>query len=68
MSATATYAVTGMTCGHCELSVQEEIAELGGVLEVRADHAAGTVTVTSADPLDRAAVAAAVESAGYTLS
>ena len=37
-----------MTCGHCELSVREEIAELAGVLEVRADHATGRVTVTSA--------------------
>jgi copper chaperone CopZ len=65
---TATYAVTGMTCGHCEQSVQEEVGELGGVLEVTADHTTGQVTVTSAEPLDRAAVAAAVEEAGYALT
>jgi copper chaperone CopZ len=65
---TATYRVTGMTCGHCEMSVQEEIAELGGVTEVHADHMTGVVTVTSAEPLDTAAVAAAVEEAGYALS
>ena len=52
-----TYAVAGMTCAHCELSVQEEIGELEGVLEVSADHATGRVTVTSAEPLDPAAVA-----------
>jgi copper chaperone len=68
MSATATYAVAGMTCDHCELSVQEEIGELDGVLEVHADHAAARVTVTSAEPLDPAAVAAAVEEAGYSLT
>jgi copper chaperone len=68
MTSTTTYDVNGMTCGHCELSVQEEIAELDGVLEVRADHAAGRVTVTSAEPLDPAAVAAAVEEAGYSLA
>ena len=65
---TTTYDVTGMTCGHCEMSVQEEVGELEGVLEVRADHAAGRVTVTSAEPLDLAAVAAAVEEAGYSVA
>jgi copper chaperone len=68
MSTTTTYAVTGMTCGHCELSVREEIAELDGVLDVTADHATGQVVVTSAQPLDDAAVAAAVEEAGYALA
>jgi len=65
---TTTYAVTGMHCDHCELSVQEEIAEIEGVLEVRADHATGQVTVTSAAPLVPAEVAAAVDEAGYSLS
>ena len=68
MTTTATYDVRGMTCGHCELSVQEEISELDGVLEVRAEHTLGAVTVTSAEPLDPAAVAAAVEEAGYSLA
>ena len=68
MSVTATYAVAGMTCGHCEMSVQEEVAELDGVLDVRADHQTGEVTVTSAAPLDPTALAAAVEEAGYTLA
>jgi copper chaperone CopZ len=63
-----TYDVTGMTCGHCELSIQEEVAELDGVVEVRAEHATGRVTVTSTESLDPAAVAAAVEEAGYSLS
>ena len=64
---TATYHVVGMTCGHCELSVQEEVGELGGVLSVLADRTTGRVTVTSAEPLDPAALAAAVEEAGYAL-
>ena len=68
MSATTTYAVAGMTCAHCEQSVQEEIGALEGVLEVSADHATGRVTVTSTEPLDPAAAAAAVEEAGYTLT
>jgi copper chaperone len=67
MTTTTTYDVTGMTCGHCELSVQEEVGELEGVLEVKADHTTGQVIVTSAVPLDRSALAAAVEEAGYSL-
>jgi len=68
MMISTSYDVSGMTCGHCELSVQEELAELGGVLQVRADHVTGKVTVTSAEPLDVTAVAAAVEEAGYALT
>jgi copper chaperone CopZ len=68
MNTTTTYAVAGMTCGHCELSVREEVGEIQGVLEVSADHATGQLTVTSSEPLDPAAVAAAVEEAGYSLT
>jgi copper chaperone len=64
---TTEYAVTGMTCGHCELSVREEVGELPGVTEVSADHTTGRVVVTSTEPLDAAAVRSAVEEAGYTL-
>ena len=64
----ATFAVTGMHCEHCELSIQEEISELEGVLDVRADHRTGQVTVTSTAPLDPAALAAAVDEAGYSLA
>lgn len=68
MSQTTTFTVVGMTCGHCEASVREEVGELPGVEQVQASHESGTVVVTSAAPLDRAAVAAAVEEAGYTLA
>ena len=64
----ATFVVTGMHCDHCELSIQEEISELEGVVEVRADHRTGQVTVTSTAPLDPAAVATAVDEAGYSLA
>ena len=63
-----TYTVTGMTCGHCEASVREEIGEIAGVQQVEASHETGRVVVTSDGPLDPAAVAAAVEEAGYSLS
>lgn len=67
MSASTTYTVAGMTCGHCEASVREEIGEIAGVTAVEASHETGRVVVTSDGPLDPAAVAAAVEEAGYRM-
>ena len=69
MSAT-TYPVTGMTCGHCVTAVTEEVSALPGVTGVDIDLVPGgtsQVTVTSQEPLDRTAVAAAVDEAGYQL-
>lgn len=68
MSNIATYTVTGMTCGHCVASVTEEISEIPGVTQVDVDLGSGRVEVTSDTPLDRAAVAAAVDEAGYELA
>jgi copper chaperone CopZ len=64
---TSTYKVTGMSCGHCEISVSEEVSALEGVGEVRASAATGLVTVVSAAELDEEAVRAAVGEAGYEL-
>jgi copper chaperone CopZ len=60
-----TYTVSGMTCGHCVGAVSSEISRLDGVTDVRVDLADGTVTITSERPLSDAAVAAAVDEAGY---
>ncbi len=65
---TASWTVTGMTCGHCVASVTEEVSALPGVEDVQVDLATGEVVVTSEAPLDRASVAAAVEEAGYALA
>ena len=64
----ATYTVTGMTCGHCVSSVTEEVSEIPGVESVDVVLETGAVTVTSAEPVDEAAVRAAVEEAGYQLA
>ncbi|WP_433356450.1 heavy-metal-associated domain-containing protein [Microtetraspora malaysiensis] len=63
--ATTTYTVKGMTCGHCVSSVKEEVGEVAGVTGVEVDLATGLVTVDSEGPVDAAAIAAAVEEAGY---
>ncbi|MDQ0753295.1 copper chaperone CopZ [Streptomyces africanus] len=64
---TTVYKVSGMTCGHCEGAVSQEISALSGVTAVTAVAETGEVTVTSATPLDEEAVRAAVDEAGYEL-
>lgn len=60
------YTVEGMNCGHCEMSVKEEIGEIAGVSTVEASHETGQVSVTGENFTDEQ-VAAAVEEAGYTV-
>lgn len=60
------YQVTGMTCGHCEMSVREEVGEVAGVEEVEVSAQTGKLVVSSSGEIDDAKVLAAVEEAGYT--
>ena len=55
--------VEGMHCDHCLAAVETALDELGGVWARASlpDH----VRVLSKDPIDHAALAEAVESAGY---
>jgi copper chaperone len=59
-----TYAVRGMTCEHCRVAVRQEVGAVAGVAAVDVDLLAGQVTVEG-DDVSPAAVAAAVEEAGY---
>lgn len=59
--------ISGMTCGHCAMSVTKELSKLDGAAEVKVDPQAGTATLEVADSVAGDAVAAAVEEAGYTL-
>lgn len=68
MSTQSTYTVVGMTCAHCVQAVSEEVAKVDGVTAVDVDLDSGRVEVTSEGPLDDAAVAAAVDEAGYELA
>ncbi|MGW0963875.1 heavy-metal-associated domain-containing protein [Streptomyces gelaticus] len=64
---TTVYQVSGMTCGHCEGAISEEISGIEGVTSVKAVASTGQVTVVSAAPLADEAVRAAVDEAGYEL-
>lgn len=61
-----TYTVQGMTCGHCELSVREEVEELAGVESAQADRVTGRLTVRG--DVDDAAIREAVKAAGYEVA
>lgn len=67
MSTTATYTVTGMSCQHCVDAVTAELTKLDPVSDVAVDLVAGTIAVTSSEPLARDVVSAAVDEAGYDL-
>jgi len=62
---TMEFQVTGMTCGHCEMSVREEVAKIAGVESIDVSAATGRLTIASAAPVDADAVIAAVDEAGY---
>jgi copper chaperone len=67
MGATTTeFQVTGMTCGHCEMSVREEVGEVAGVQGVEVSHETGRLSVSAEQGVDEAAVLAAVTEAGYS--
>lgn len=60
------YQVTGMTCGHCEMSIREEIGEISGVQDIQVSAQTGKLNVTAEGEIDDAKVLAAVEEAGYS--
>ena len=62
---TTEFQVTGMTCGHCEAAVREEVGQVAGVEALEVSAATGRLVVTSSAPVDDAAVLAAVDEAGY---
>lgn len=64
MSETLTYTVPAVHCGHCVMSITEEVSEVRGVEEVVVDLETKLVTVTGAE-LDDTAVRAAIVEAGY---
>ena len=63
---TSEFQVTGMTCGHCEMSVREEVGQVPGVEDIQVSAETGSLVVTGTDGVEASAVLAAVDEAGYT--
>jgi copper chaperone CopZ len=69
MAEELTLTVTGMTCGGCESAVRRAVSMVDGVADTMASHRDNKVVVKY-DPArtDRAAIARAIENAGYTVA
>jgi copper chaperone len=64
MNQTAIYLTPGISTGHCQAAMIEELARLDGINSVVVDLEARLVRVT-AEQTDDAAVIAAIDAAGY---
>lgn len=65
---TYSYDVTGMSCGHCENAVKEEVANLPGVTNIEVSADKGLLTFehdATAGELSDQQVIDAVDEAGY---
>ncbi|MFC6764556.1 heavy-metal-associated domain-containing protein [Natrinema soli] len=61
-----TITVEGMTCGHCEQTVEEALEDVTGVTAATADREAETVTVEG--DAETQALVETVDEAGYEAS
>ncbi len=61
-SATATYSVPEISCGHCKSTIEGAVNTLDGIDSVEVDIDAKTVTVQGGDS---EAIVTAIEDAGY---
>ncbi|MDW4573624.1 heavy metal-associated domain-containing protein [Microbacterium sp. M3] len=60
------YQVTGMTCGHCEKSVRDEVRQVAGVQDIQVSAQTGKLVITADQSIDDADILAAVDEAGYS--
>ncbi|MDR0273948.1 MAG: cation transporter [Burkholderiaceae bacterium] len=60
------FTVTGMTCNHCEMTVQRAIKQLDAHAEVKINRNRNLVEVDSSQP--RQALAAAIREKGYEVT
>ena len=67
MSETLQFHVPGMSCGHCEAAVKQEVGAVAGVTGVAVDLDAKSVTVVGAD-LERELIVEAIDEAGYDVT
>lgn len=66
MSTHVSLQITGMTCGHCEMSVGKELKNIGAE-NVVVSSATGTAEADFAEIVSKEKLAEAVSEAGYEL-
>jgi copper chaperone len=67
MTSELVFTVPGMTCGHCEAAVKNEIGSVAGVTTVDVDLERKIVVVSGVE-LDRDAIVEAIDEAGYDVA
>ena len=65
MSTQTKFLVPGMTCGHCEKAVTDEVSKIAGVTDVTVDLESKAVVVDSSQPVGWDEIVAAVDEAGF---
>ncbi len=62
-------AVRGMSCGHCEQTVQDGLSGIAGVTKVKASHSKGEVSVYyKGDPPDGDAIRKQIVELGFEVA
>jgi copper chaperone len=64
-SATTTFSVPEISCGHCKSTIEAAVQGLGDIVRVEVDIDAKTVTVEGGD---RDAIVTVIEDAGYDVA
>ncbi len=60
--------VEGMTCHHCEMTVEKALLEVAGVKTAKADHTTKSVAVQYKNELNMETVKEKIEKVGYKLA
>ena len=63
-----TLKIDGMACGMCESHVNDAIRAKFPVKKVTSSHSKGETVILSEQPLDKAALAAAIKATGYEVT
>ena len=61
-----TVRISGMTCSMCEAHINDTIRRAFSVEKVSSSHTKGKTVILSREPLDEAALRAAIDATGYT--
>ena len=60
--------VDGMACGMCESHINDTVRNKFSVQKVTSSHTKGETVILSEQPLDKAALAAAIKATGYEVT
>ena len=60
--------ISGMTCGHCKMKVEQELASLQGVDKVEVDLLEGSAEIEFSEVVSLDLLSTTLKKAGYTLT